>query len=132
MKIAELSHGDVVTADLADMLNQAASRMRYADVSALPVMESGRLVGILTERDLTRAAAEGVDPRTHTVAAYMSLGPVVAEPDEDAEQIADRMLQLGIRHLPVMDGQELVGIISMRDLVRFEVLHRAPAGAPGL
>jgi CBS domain-containing protein len=125
VKIAELSHGEVVTADLADMLNQAASRMRYADVSALPVVENGCLVGILTERDLTRAAAEGVDPRTHTVAAFMSLGPVVVEPDDDAEEIADRMLQLGIRHLPVMEGQELVGIVSMRDLLRFEVLHSA-------
>lgn len=126
MRIAELSHGDVVTADLADMLNQAASRMRYADVSALPVVESGRLVGILTERDLTRAAAEGADPNSHTVAAYMRLGPVVAQPDEDAEEVANRMLHLGIRHLPVMDGQELVGMISMRDLLRFEVPHATP------
>jgi CBS domain-containing protein len=121
MKISELTQGEVVTADLADMLNQAASRMRYADVSALPVLEGGRLVGILTERDLTRAAAEGADPRTHTVAAFMSLGPIVAEPDDDTHQTATRMLGLGIRHLPVMDADNLVGIVSMRDMLRAEV-----------
>ncbi|HSO93780.1 MAG TPA: CBS domain-containing protein [Candidatus Dormibacteraeota bacterium] len=122
MKIGELSQDEVVTADLGEMLTQAASKMRYADVSALPVVESGRLVGILSERDLTRAAAEGVDPRTHTVAAFMSLGPVVADPDEDSDEIAVRMLRLGIRHLPVMTGDKLIGMISMRDLLLLDVL----------
>ncbi|HXN04622.1 MAG TPA: CBS domain-containing protein, partial [Candidatus Acidoferrum sp.] len=92
MKIGELTRQRVQTADLADTLSQAASQMRYVDVSALPVVEAGRLVGILTERDLARAAAEGADPRTHTVAAYMSLGPFVADPAEDSDDVVARML----------------------------------------
>ena len=97
--------------------------MRYADISALPVVEGGRLVGILTERDVARAAAEGADPRTHMVAAFMSLGPFVADPDEDSDDVVARMLDLGVRHLPILDGDQLVGIVSMRDLLTLEALR---------
>jgi CBS domain-containing protein len=123
MRIGELTRQTVQTADLADTLTQAASQMRFADVSALPVTEAGRLVGILTERDLARAAAEGVDPKTHTVAAYMSLGPFVADPAEDSDDVVARMLDLGVRHLPILDGDELVGMVSMRDLLLLEALR---------
>jgi CBS domain-containing protein len=123
MRIGELTRQEVVTADLAETLAQAASRMRFADISALPVVEAGRLVGILTERDLARAAAEGADPRTHTVAAFMSLGPFVANPDEDSDDVVARMLDLGVRHLPILDEDELVGIVSMRDLLLLEALR---------
>ena len=123
MRIGELTKQEVVTADLAETLSQAASRMRYADISALPVVEGGRLVGILTERDVARAAAEGADPLTHMVAAFMSLGPFVADPDEDSDDVVARMLDLGVRHLPILDGDQLVGIVSMRDLLTLEALR---------
>jgi CBS domain-containing protein len=122
MRIGDFTRHEVLTADLAETLSQAASRMRYADISALPVVEAGRLVGILTERDLARAAAEGVDPRTHTVAAFMSLGPFVADPGEDSDEVVARMLELRVRHLPVLEGDELIGIVSMRDLLLLEAL----------
>lgn len=128
MRIGVLARQQVLTADLAETLSQAASRMRDADVSALPVVEAGRLVGILTERDLARAAAEGADPRTHTVAAFMSLGPFVADPAEDLEDVVARMLDLGVRHLPILEGDELVGIVSMRDLLLLEALR--PSAQP--
>jgi len=131
MRIGELTRQELLTADLAETLSQAASRMRYGDVSALPVVEAGRLVGILTERDLARAAAEGVDPRTHTVAAFMSLGPFVANPSEDSDDVVARMLDLGVRHLPILDGGELVGIVSMRDLLLLEVLRPTAQPAYG-
>jgi CBS domain-containing protein len=126
MRIGQLSRSELVTGALADTLSQAASRMRYADVSALPVVEAGELVGILTERDLTRAAAEGVDPRGHTVAAFMSLGPITADPNEDSDDVAARMLELGIRHLPVVEHGKLAGIISMRDLFLLQTLRGRP------
>jgi CBS domain-containing protein len=128
MRIGELRKQEVLTADLAETLSQAASRMRYADISALPVVEGGRLVGILTERDVARAAAEGADPRTHMVAAFMSLGPFVADPDEDSDEVVARMLDLGVRHLPILDGDQLVGIVSMRDLLMLEALR--PSNRP--
>ena len=113
----------MVTADISESLSAAASRMRLADVSALPIMEEGRLVGMLTERDLTRAVADAVSPTTVGVASYMSLGLSVAGPDEDSQEVAARMLELGIRHLPVLEQGKLVGIISMRDLLLLEALR---------
>jgi CBS domain-containing protein len=123
MRIRELTQRTVVTADISESLSAAASRMRLADVSALPITEAGRPVGILTERDLTRAVADAVNPATVGVASYMSLELTVASPDEDSQEVAARMLQLGIRHLPVQEAREIVGIISMRDLLLLEVLR---------
>ena len=123
MRIRELTQRTVVTADISESLSAAASRMRLADVSALPITEAGRPVGIITERDLTRAVADAVNPATVGVASYMSLELTVASPDEDSQEVAARMLQLGIRHLPVQEAGEVVGIISMRDLLLLEVLR---------
>jgi CBS domain-containing protein len=123
MRIRELTQRTVVTADISESLSAAASRMRQADVSALPITEEGRPVGILTERDLTRAVADAVNPATVGVASYMSLELTVASPDEDSQEVAARMLELGIRHLPVQEAGEVVGIISMRDLLLLEVLR---------
>ena len=69
---------------------------------------------------------------THAVAASMSLGPFVADPDEDSDDVVARMLDLGVRHLPILDGEALVGIVSMRDLLLLEALRRwsPPAPAP--
>jgi CBS domain-containing protein len=123
MRIRELTQRRVVTADISESLSAAASRMRLADVSALPITEAGRTVGIITERDLTRAVADAVNPATVEVASYMSLELTVASPDEDSQEVAARMLELGIRHLPVQEAGEVVGIISMRDLLLLEVLR---------
>jgi CBS domain-containing protein len=123
MRIRELTRRTVVTADISESLSAAASRMRLADVSALPVTEAGRPVGILTERDLTRAVADAVNPATVGVASYMSLELTVADPDEDSQEVAARMLEQGIRHLPVQEAGEVVGMISMRDLLLLEVLR---------
>lgn len=123
MRIRELTQPKVVTADISESLSAAASRMRLADVSALPIMEEGRLVGMLTERDLTRAVGDAVSPARVGVASYMSLGLSVAGPDEDSQEVAARMLELGIRHLPVLEQGKLVGIISMRDLLLLEALR---------
>lgn len=121
MKITGLYRPEVVTAELADSLAKAAKRVRLHDVSALPVVQHGRVVGIVTERDITRAVAEDMDPRTATVAVVMTQHPLVAAPDEDAQTVAMRMLEHGIRHLPVVDGHHLLGVISARDLLMLEV-----------
>jgi len=62
----------------------------------------------------------------------MSLGPFVANPSEDSDDVMARMLDLGVRHLPILDGGELVGIVSMRDLLLLEVLRPTAQPAYGL
>jgi CBS domain-containing protein len=95
----------------------AAARLRRYEVSALPVYRRHRLVGIVTERDVVTAIANGADPATTRVADYMTQHPVTVGPDEDVQVAARRMAELGVRHLPVVDRGQLVGVLSMRDLL---------------
>lgn len=129
MKITGLYRPEVVTAELADSVAKVAKRMRLHEVSALPVIQHDRVVGIVTERDITRAVSEDLDPRTATVADVMTQRPLVAAPDEDAQAVAMRMLEHGIRHLPVVQGHQLLGIISARDLLVLEVWPPAPSSS---
>ena len=126
MKIGQLTQRTVVTADISETLTAAAVRMRAAEISALAVTQDGRPIGVLSERDLTRALAEGVDPKAATLAEYVSLELNVARPDDDSQQVASRMLELGVRHMPVVEDSKVIGMISMRDLLLLEALaHRA-------
>ena len=105
--------------------------MSWHQVGALPVFEGQRLVGIITERDLTAAVAEGADPATTPVADYMTAAPEVLRPDSELADAAHTMLQLGVRHLPVVQGGRLVGVLSMRDVLEAEdEAVRATQGQP--
>jgi CBS domain-containing protein len=117
MKIDELYRRDVVTAERGETLAVAARRMRLRQVGSVAVFDGGRLVGILTEHDLTRAAADGADPLATRLELYHTPEPAGATADEEADRVASRMLTLGVRHLPVIRGDTVVGMISMRDLL---------------
>jgi CBS domain-containing protein len=106
-----------VAAEPDEHLSAAADRMRGRRVGGLAVMEAGRLIGILTERDLLHALADGLNPRTTTVAACMTVGPRTIEPGAPAEEAAGRMIERGVRHLPVVEADRVVGMISARDLL---------------
>ena len=120
MKVSDLAHHELFTAQAEETLDEAADRMSWHQVGALPVFEGQRLVGIITERDLTAAVAEGADPATTPVADYMTAAPEVLQPDSELADAAHTMLQLGVRHLPVMQGGRLVGVLSMRDVLEAE------------
>ena len=121
MKIAYLYTPNVVSCRTADTLADAARTLNCAAVGALPVVhEDGRLAGIISERDLVRAVAQQRDPAVTTVDAYASLSVVVAEPDDDSWVVGRRMLDAGIRHLPVVADGQPVGMVSMRDLLAVE------------
>jgi CBS domain-containing protein len=93
-----------------------------AGVGALAVLDcDGHLLAIVSERDLVRAMAEGVDPAEVRVADYATYGSSRATLDEDSSAVGRRMRDAGIRHLPVVDSAgELVGMVSMPDLVALE------------
>jgi CBS domain-containing protein len=120
MKIRELYHRGVLTAYPDETVATVAGRMQQEAVGSLAVIEEGRLVGIVTERDLVRAASDGADPLGTRVGAYVTHGVAVADADEEASRVVRRMLNFGVRHLPVFDGDKLVGMVSMRDLVALE------------
>jgi CBS domain-containing protein len=118
MKIEQLYTQDLNCCYLDDTLVNAAERMRRAEISALAVIdETGELVGIISERDLARALADTIDPDSTTVEAYASDNVALAALDDDSSEVEARMLDAGIRHMPVVSEGRLVGMVSMRDLL---------------
>ncbi|GAA4077373.1 CBS domain-containing protein [Actinomadura miaoliensis] len=101
-------------------LADVARQMVEHKVGALAVLDGERLAGIITERDLVTALATSADPASQTAAAYTSTKIRTAALDEDSRDVARRMLDAGIRHLPVDDQGRLVGMVSMRDLLALE------------
>lgn len=107
----------LVTLVAEDLIVDAAERMRAAGASAALVVADGRLAGVLTERDLVRALA--TDPaRLARVADHMTGEPCTVGPDDEAADVAALMTARGVRHLPVVDGDAVVGIVSARDLLQ--------------
>jgi CBS domain-containing protein len=118
MKVSDLQPHELFTAQAEETLEEAADRMSWHEVGALPVFDGQQhLVGIITERDLTAALAEGADPVRTTVADYMTPAPEVLRPDSKLAEAAHTMLQLGVRHLPMVQNGRLVGVLSMRDVL---------------
>jgi CBS domain-containing protein len=109
-------------------LKAVAERMVAKDVGAVLVIDNGRLVGILTERDIMRAVAGGITDET-LVSDWMTRDPETMGPDETTRQAAVLMIHGGFRHMPIMDGDEVVGMLSIRDLMRIVLEDAAPRGA---
>jgi CBS domain-containing protein len=128
MKVSDLYQHELFTAQADESLDEAADRMNWHQVGALPVLEGYRLVGIITERDLTAAMAEGADPATTPVSDYMTPAPEVLGSDSELSDAAQVMLELGVRHLPILQRGRLVGVLSMRDLLDADA--RGPDGPP--
>jgi CBS domain-containing protein len=106
-----------VEVGLSDGLDAVAELMAENDVGALPVVVAGELRGIVTERDVVRAVADGVDLADERVSDRMTLQVEQVGPDVSVERATAAMLDGGIRHLPVVDGERLVGMVSIRDLL---------------
>jgi CBS domain-containing protein len=119
---------DLLSVEPGLPLTEVAKRMVAKDVGAVLVTEGKQLVGILTERDVLRAVARGIDAST-TVADWMTRDPETLGPDESTEHAAVLMIHGGFRHLPVLDGDRVVGIVSIRDLMRVTLDDETPRGA---
>jgi CBS domain-containing protein len=119
VKVRDLPHGRLLSVGPETTLADVAKRMRQEDCDSVAVMADKKLVGIITERDLVRAIADGVNPQQVRADVFMSADPATVTADEDISVVAVKMMALGIRHLPVVDAKGLpVGLISARDLVK--------------
>jgi CBS domain-containing protein len=96
-------------------------------VGAVLVMDGERLEGILTERDVLRAVAKG-GAENDLVRDWMTVHPETVEAAESTDHAAALMIHGGFRHLPVLDGGAVVGIVSIRDLMRVVLEDSAPRG----
>ncbi|HLN18378.1 MAG TPA: citrate synthase [Acidimicrobiales bacterium] len=106
-------------------LAEAAAAMREASIGSVVVTEAGKVVGILTERDLLRAAAGGAAPADEPVRLWMTEHPDVLGPDEEAGAAWSSLTHHHYRHLPVVEGDDLVGVVSLRDLLGLARLRPA-------
>jgi len=118
MKVKDVPPGRLLSVEPQTSLAQVAKKMRAADADSVAVMSEGRLLGIITERDLVKAIADGVDPQKTKADVIMSADPATVSEDEEVAVVAVKMMRLGIRHLPVVDSEgSPIGLISARDLV---------------
>ena len=119
---------DLLTLEAAATLGDAAKRMAERGVGAVVVLSGERLAGILTERDILKAVATGFEPDAR-VSDWMTRHPETIESDATTDHAAALMIHGGFRHLPVVDGGEIKGILSIRDLMRVALEDRSPRGA---
>jgi CBS domain-containing protein len=118
---------DLLTVAPETRLSEAAKRMAQRGVGAVLVVQGETLTGILTERDLLKAVAGGYSEDAR-VSDWMTRHPETVEPDDTTDHAAALMIHGGFRHLPVMEGDRAVGILSIRDLMRVALQDSAPRG----
>ncbi|MFQ8432185.1 CBS domain-containing protein [Amaricoccus sp. W119] len=118
MRISEVMTANPDTAEAGDSIATVAARMESGNFGSLPVLDGGRLVGVVTDRDIVvRGVARGSGPDT-PVRDVMTPDPVCVEPDSDVEAAAELMQEKQIRRLYVTEGDKLVGIVAMADVAR--------------
>jgi CBS domain-containing protein len=119
--IGDLMTTDVLTVAPEDTLGEAAAKMTERGVGAVVVSDFGRMIGILSERDIMRAVADRIHSSEARVREWMTADPITATKDMSIDDAAKTMFDHGFRHLPVVDGERAVGIVSLRDLAEAQM-----------
>ena len=134
MKVSECMSSDVEVVTPEQSIREAAQFMLRADAGAMPVGEGDRLIGMVTDRDITvRGVAEGLSPDA-SVRDVMTEDLVYCYDDDDVENVAMQMSDAQVRRLPVLsrDGDRLVGIVSLGDISRSEQAEAAQVALDGI
>jgi CBS domain-containing protein len=117
-QLSDVMRRELIEVAPEDTLGEVAARMSDANVGAVVVKDFGRLIGILTERDMLKAMAARVHTSEARVREWMTADPITATLDTDVEEAARTMLDHGFRHLPVLDESgQVSGIASLRRVV---------------
>lgn len=117
MRVRELIGGEVIWITPDESLRHAAELMKSTGVGSLAVEVDGDLEGILTDHDIVMAAADGVDFEKGKVRDWMTDYPDSFSPEMGVDDAASWMLATGYRHLPVVDGGSVVGMVSIKDVL---------------
>jgi len=131
--VASIMSHPVVTAAATETVAEAATRMRDRRVGSVVVVEGDKPVGILTERDMIRIAAAGADTSNDSLSEWMTANPDSVASDEAVSDAFASLAEHGYRHIPVVDDGVLVGLVSMRDLMKIaqiQPVERAAAEMP--
>jgi CBS domain-containing protein len=110
---------EVLTVAPEDTIGETAQKMVELGVSSAVVSDYGRLIGIVTERDLTRAVAGRVHTSEARVREWMTSDPVTLSKNSTPAEAAKIMLEQGFRHVPIVEDDHTIGIVSIRDVARW-------------
>jgi len=125
--VADHMTRSLLTISAQATLGEAAAKMAERGVGAVVLLEGERIVAILTERDVMKAVAAGQDGGA-PVSDWMTRHPETIEPTDTTDHAASLMIHGGFRHLPVVEGGKVVGIVSIRDLMKVALDDRSPRG----
>jgi CBS domain-containing protein len=125
--VADHMTRSLLTVSANATLGEASARMAERGVGAVVVLEGERIAAILTERDVMKAVAAGQDGGA-PVSGWMTRHPETIEPTDTTDHAASLMIHGGFRHLPVVEEGKVVGIVSIRDLMRVALDDRSPRG----
>jgi len=119
MRIYDLiKNQETYEAEMGVTVMEAVRAMVDRNIGAVPIVHNGKLVGVFSERDLMkRVVAEGLDPRRTCLAEVMTEDPLTINTNEDLQNCMSLMRRHGFRHLPVCHEGQLVGIVSLRDIL---------------
>jgi CBS domain-containing protein len=116
---------DTYFAEMGQTVLETVRAMVERDIGAVPVLHNGQLVGIFSERDLMkRVVSEGLDPRRTCLAEVMTAEPLSIGMNEDIQHCIALMRQQGFRHLPVCHEGQLVGVVSLRDILLHDLTEK--------
>lgn len=126
MKVSEIMTESVASLNVDDTIERAAQLMLEHNVGSIPVCRGEKVVGVITDRDITlRSVANGQNAKVQTVKEIMSSNPVIVQPDMEARDAARIMSERQIRRLPVVENDNLVGIISLGDIATDSTMKNA-------
>lgn len=119
MKVSEIMTREPSTLTPASTIGEAATIMRQDDCGSVPIVDAGRLVGIITDRDIVvRVLAGGKDPKTTRISDAMTADPVTVAPDTSVDEAQKVMADRQVRRLPVVEGGRLVGLVVIGQVAR--------------
>lgn len=118
MNVEDLMSKPVCSVDIETTLAEATTVMGERHIGSAIVLDGERLVGILTERDVVRAMSGAFDAPMRPVIEWMTKRPTTVGPQTDVKEALRVMVEGGFRHLPVLDEDRVVGMVSMRDIAR--------------
>lgn len=116
-RLGDIMSREVFSASPGASVTEVARAMVQGRVGSAIVIDGPWLLGIFTERDVLRAAASGADLTAAAISDWMTKDPVTVGPDTDSEEAAGIMATHGFRHLPVVEGNTVLGVVSLRDLI---------------
>jgi CBS domain-containing protein len=120
-----ISNQDTYGAEANQTVFEVVKAMVSRNIGAVPVLHGGKLIGIFSERDLMgRVVAEGLDPLATRIEQVMTKDPLTVSPTESVENCMGLMRRHSFRHLPICDGQRLVAVVSLRDVLLHDLTEK--------